>query len=205
MINRAIRLLPNLVAFYIIYTVYKNTSHKYILIFLFCIFISSICAFFYERPIFTVLSLSFNFLGYLSLGLALIPKLSKIKAGWFLKVYFFIALGFIAYTLIDLNQLSKPYLESIPYILMNLNSLGLVFILGSSLLFVHQSPNSISLLFLLAVIIFILSEITRAVNYYSVEKVYLFFYACRFFYILSLSFIIYCCGLVEVSCLKTKK
>ncbi len=198
MTNRGIRLFPNIVALGIILIWFKSKTNRFVIAFLICLLISASFAFFYETAVFRELTLLFNLLGYVLLGFAVIPKFSKIKASWFLGIYFVICLMFWAYTLYQFTEISREQLASnFHYILMNLNNLGLIFMLSSALLFVHQKPSKIAMTFLGFVFVYILSEIARGASYYSPRRVELFFYGCRILYALAMAWVVYCYALMN--------
>jgi uncharacterized membrane protein len=200
MINRGIRLFPNVVALGVLLIWFKPKTNPFILAFLACLLISDCLAFYYEKPILKELTLFFNLLAYILLGFAVIPKFSKIKAGWFLGIYFLICLVFWAYTLFQLIEISRDQIaNSSEYILMNLNSLGLIFILSSALLYVHQNPSKIAMTFLGFVFVYILSELARGASYYSPTRIDMFFYGCRILYALAMALAVYSYALMNDS------
>ncbi|MEZ4858312.1 MAG: hypothetical protein R2781_05835 [Flavobacteriaceae bacterium] len=198
MVNRTMRLLPNLAAIGILYFAYTPKIHKDSLQFLFFLLASAITAFFYENPIFGILTLVFSTIAYSIVGISAIKQLSKLKASWFLRVYFFITLLVLGYFLFELTQLSKDQYDSyLQFILFNIGNLAIIFMLAGALLLVHQNPNQVAMVFLAFVIILILSEISRAASYYSKTSVALFIYGSKVLYILALTLLINCCGLIE--------
>ncbi|MEZ4874653.1 MAG: hypothetical protein R2793_04215 [Flavobacteriaceae bacterium] len=155
-------------------------------------------ALFFERPIFGILTLFFSGIAYTLAGFSATRQLSKIKASWFLRIYFFITLLVIGYFLFELTQLSKSqYTSYVQFVLFNVVNLALIFMLASALLLVHQNPTQIAMVFLAFVFVFILSEITRAASYYSETRVDLFIYGSKILYVLALALLINCCGLIE--------
>ena len=196
MMNRAIRLIPNLAAIIILIYSYKLNSNKYILGFLVLLLLSAIASFDYENMLLRRATIIFSFLAYLVLGFSILPKVGKLKTNWFLSVYFIIALLVAIYLFSQLLDISKAAFEGkIEYMLFMLNSIGFIFVIASAMLYIHHSPNKRAMLFLLIVMVFILSEMTRFALYYSDVYIDFFYYSCRFFYVLGLALVIYYCGL----------
>jgi len=192
--NRGIRVVPNIAAVIIIFTSVKISNNIYIFYFLLLLFLSSITSFGYTKFIFRELTIIFNFLAYVALGYSIIPKLKSIKTNWFLSFYFFIAFCVTLYLFNQLLDIKKDKLvDTLNYILMNLNILGFVFVIASSSLYLNHSLSKKSMLFFVIGLIFILSEITRFALYYSDAYVDLFYYSSRFLYILGLSLLIFYC------------
>ena len=201
--NRVLRVIPNVFALGFVYFAFTPKVHKYPLYFLIALLISAILSFFFENQIFGLLTLVFAFIAYCIVGFAAIKQLSKIKANWFLRIYFIITLIVLGYFLFEVTQIGKDqYSSYLQFILFNINNLALIFMLASALLLVHQNPTQIAMVFLGFVVVLILSEVLRAASYYSPEKVNVFFYGCRVLYVLALALLINCCGLIEKQFLK---
>lgn len=200
MMSRGIRLLPIVAALGLIVFRFDIRTHKFVIGFLIFILLSGAAAFFYEKAIFREFTLIFAFIGYILLGFTVIRNLNRLKSGWLLGIYFCATVLLMAYFLYELTEMSRSeYVNHLNYLLLNLSNLGLVFILASALLFVHQNPNKISMLFLGFAIVFILSELMRGASYYYDSRVDLFFYGCRILFVLALAMLVYCCGLVDAA------
>ncbi|MCB0456134.1 MAG: hypothetical protein KDC91_00190 [Flavobacteriaceae bacterium] len=196
--NRILWILPNAAAIGIIYFLFTPKIHRFPLLFLWLLLVSSSLALKFEQFIFGVLTLVFSGTAYLVVGFSAIKQLSKIKANWFLGIYFIITLLVLGYFLFELVQISKDqYTGFLQFILFNIANLALIFMLASALLLVHQNPTKIAMVFLGFAFVFILSEIVRAASYYSETRINLFIYGSRVLYVFALALLLNCCQLIE--------
>lgn len=192
MVNRAIRLVPNLGALIYLIASRNTKSSIFLNLFLICQLLSAVVAFYYEISWLRETMLFLSFASYLLLGFAGLQEINRLKANWFLALYFVIGISITAYLLYELTEFSRQrFEEETVYIFMLVNNLGLLFMLISALLYVNEKPFKPAMIFLGIVVIFILSEITRAASYYSEERIELFFYGCRILYVLSLTFLLW--------------
>jgi hypothetical protein len=197
MVNRSLRLIPNLAAIIIIYW-FKEKRNKYIVGFLILLLLSALVSFGYENIILRRLTIVLTFFAYLVLGFSIIPKIEKLMTSWYLSAYFIVVLLVTIYLLSVLLDVNKTKFDNtIDYYLFMFNIIAFVFALASAILYVHHSPTKNAMIFFLTVVVLILSEMTRFALYYSDLYIDFFYYSCRFLYVLGLSLLIFYCGLKE--------
>lgn len=196
-VNRILRLVPNIVALGIVLYNFKFNSNKYILGFLIFLLCSSIASIGYENILLKKIAITLGFIAYVALGFFVMFNIKKIKTTWFLNLYFIAVILLTIYLFNQLLSLSHDKLDNQIYILFMLNIIAYVFAIASAILYIHYSPNRKSMLFLLIVVFFILSEIVRFFLYYNSNQIIYLYYIYRTFYVFGLLFVVWFSGLKE--------
>ena len=142
MINRGIRLIPNVLALVWLLSSKRFRRSIYFILFLSCQLVAAIIAFYYEISWLRETMLILSFASYLMLGFVGLQEIDRIKTNWFLSVFFVLGIAITGYLLFELTAFSKQrFEEEAIFIIMLINNLGLLFMLISALLFVNEKPG----------------------------------------------------------------
>jgi len=146
----------------------KNTNNN-IFAFLACYGLSSVLTIWYENNILATLSMVLNFLSFLFLIRALLPKINFKKMNVFFSIIFIVMLainGYLGYLLMD--ELQDMTLSNSHFIFLVLTSMAVIFSTFLALLYNHVYNTKGSLVFALFVFLLFFADVFRAVAYYDI-------------------------------------
>jgi len=87
-VNRALRLVPNVMALLIIVFLFTSKTHKFPTLFLIFLLLAAVSAFLFERPFFSYATILLGTVAYVFAAFTTIAKLGRIQANWPYGFYF---------------------------------------------------------------------------------------------------------------------
>lgn len=164
----------------------KSSANPFLLLFLTFYGVSSILTVWYENGTMAIISLTFNFLSFLALIVALFPKVSFKRSSVVSKFIFVVLMMVNAYLLYQFIAMLRDFTQNTAhYAVMLLGAISLLIVAMLSLLYNDTCSTRNSLLFTLAIFSFIFAEVFRAMGYYDIDFGNVSVYIARFLVILA--------------------
>lgn len=162
----------------------KKKTNLVLASFLFIFGISSISTVWYENASIAVVSLFLNLFACILLIIALWPKASFKNLGIVLTVVFILMVIINAYIFYEFISKLRDFANgSLNYVVMLLVSIAVVIIGFLSLLYNHSCNTKTSLVFTMAIFLFIFAGVFRAISYYGFGYGDVSIYVARFTFI----------------------